>query len=85
MPIINTLFLIANLLILYRLLTTNHWTTGKKFLVAMCLSLMWQQGVVISGILGIINVGIVTLSAIANAPMTLSMIGLIVFTQYLDD
>jgi len=46
---------------------------------------MWQQGVVISGILGIINVGIVTLSAIANAPMTLSMIGLIVFTQYLDD
>lgn len=84
MPIINILFLIANLLILYKLLTTNHWTTGKKFLVAMCLSLMWQQGIIILEILSAIKIGVVALNAIANAPIALSMLGLIIFTQYLD-
>lgn len=34
-------------LVLYRLLTTNHWTTGKKLLVVLVFSIMMHYSMLI--------------------------------------
>ena len=38
----NLILFCATSILLYKLVSTNHWTTGKKNLVAIIASLVWK-------------------------------------------
>lgn len=84
-PLVNIFLLIGTGLLLAKLLTTNHWTYGKKNLVAIISSLFWKFGIeVLSGLLFFqIPWGILML--IANLPLAITMLCVALVVHWFDE
>jgi len=67
--------LIIYALITFRLITTNHWTTGKKLLVAIVGAMVWFQGMMLALVLT--KCLIIPLSAFLLSSVPLTIAGLI--------
>jgi len=83
--IANWILLIATGLFLIKLFRTNHWTWGKKNLVAIVISLFWKISIEIAYLLGLITIKSINGMLIANLPLSITMIGVLIVIHTLDD
>lgn len=72
-------------MLLVRLITTNHWTTGKKNLVAIIASMTWKTGVEVAYASYLIEAPASLVIIAANIPLILSIFCIILIVHWFND
>lgn len=81
--IANSLLLLATSLLFFKLVTTNHWTSGKKNLVAIIGCLLWKIAVEILYMSHLFPLVPVTMAAVvANAPLAIAMVFITIIVMW---
>jgi hypothetical protein len=81
---INVILLIATGLVFIKLITTNHWTTGKKFLVAIVFCLMWKLSFEIAFGVEMFTPKLQEALLTANLPLAISMVTIALMVHWFD-
>lgn len=76
-------YIIVSLALIFCLVTTNHWTKGKKFIVALGFSIAWQQIILALYKFSLLSICLNLTLAFASAPLTIVML-MIVYNYYLE-
>lgn len=80
--IANWILLAATFVLLWKLVTTNHWTPGKKILVALTSATLWKVGFELLYLFGFFNFTIMTAIAIANIPLAITMVAVAIIVNW---
>lgn len=83
--IANIVLLIATSLLLWKLVTTNHWTTGKKNLVAIVACLVWKVAFEVGFALYLYSPSIPLAVALANGPLIIAITCVTLIVHWFND
>jgi hypothetical protein len=80
--IANWILLTATFILLWKLVTTNHWTAGKKMLVALTATTLWKVAFELLYLFGLFDFSIVTAITIANTPLAITMVAVAIIVNW---
>lgn len=80
--IANWILLAATCVLLWKLVTTNHWTPGKKILVALTATTLWKVAFELLYLFGLFDFSIMIAITIANAPLAITMVAVAIIVNW---
>ena len=83
--IVNWILLGATITLLWKLVTTNHWTPGKKILVVLTIATLWKVFFEVLYLFKFFEMSVVAAIAVANLPLAITMFFVAIIINWFND
>jgi hypothetical protein len=83
--IVNWILLGATIVLLWKLVTTNHWTVGKKILVSLTAATLWKVVFEVLYLFKVFEISIFAAITIANLPLAITMLFVAIVVNWFND